>query len=118
MMINQDDDSDLRRLIAPAQGAKALAEVLRDPEIGGFEVKTLLDKPSYKVNEEIQSFFNDRERDDLSLVYFSCHGIKDEERQLYFATTNTSRRLSDATAISANFVNSQFCQQDDVSKSF
>lgn len=48
MMINQDDDSDLRRLIAPAQDAKALAEVLRDPEIGGFEVKTLLDKPSYK----------------------------------------------------------------------
>ena len=73
--------------------------------IGGFEVKTLLDEPSYKVNEEIQAFFSDRGRDDLLLLYFSCHGIKDEEGQLYFATSNTSRKLLDATAISANFVN-------------
>ena len=98
-------DPDLQKLIAPAQDAEALANVLQDPNIGGFEVKTLLDEPSYKVNEEIQTFFSDRGRDDLLLLYFSCHGIKDEEGQLYFATLNTSRKLLDATAISANFVN-------------
>ena len=98
-------DPDLQKLIAPAQDAEALANVLQDANIGGFEVKTLLDEPSYKVNEEIQAFFSDRGRDDLLLLYFSCHGIKDEEGQLYFATSNTSRKLLDATAISANFVN-------------
>jgi hypothetical protein len=98
-------DPDLQKLIAPAQDAEALANILKDPTIGDFEVRTLLDEPSYKVNEEIQAFFSDRGREDLLLLYFSCHGIKDEEGQLYFATSNTSRKLLDATAISANFVN-------------
>ena len=39
------------------------------------------------------------------LLYFSCHGIKDEDGQLYFAATNTRRKLLDATAISAHFEN-------------
>jgi hypothetical protein len=102
---SQYADPDLQKLIAPAQDAEALANILKDPNIGSFDVKTLLDEPSYKVNEEIQAFFSDRGREDLLLLYFSCHGIKDEEGQLYFATSNTSRKLLDATAISANFVN-------------
>jgi hypothetical protein len=98
-------DSDLQKLVAPAQDAQALASVLKDRTIGGFDVKILLNEPSYKVNEEIETFFNERQRGDLLVVYFSCHGIKDEDGQLYFATTNTRRKLLGSTAVSANFVN-------------
>jgi uncharacterized caspase-like protein len=39
------------------------------------------------------------------LLYVSCHGIKDLNGILYFATSDTNRKLLRATAISANFVN-------------
>jgi len=101
----QYEDADLRQLVAPAQDAEALARVLADPTIGDFEVQTLLNEPSYKVNRTIEAFFADRKRDDLLLLYFSGHGIKDEEGRLYFATTDTQRKLLRATAIPATLVN-------------
>ena len=54
---NEYHDADFQKLIAPAQDAKALASVLKDPAIGDFEVKVILNEPSYKVNEEIEAFF-------------------------------------------------------------
>ena len=82
-------DSDLRRLRAPAQDAERLAGVLADPAIGGFEVKTLLNEPSHLLNLAIEDFFADRHRDDLLLLYVSCHGVKDDDGRLYFAAGNT-----------------------------
>lgn len=97
-------DADLRRLVAPAQDAEALSRVLADPSIGGFEVKMLLNKPSHKVNQAIETFFADRKREDLILLYFSGHGIKDEEGRFYFATTDTRRQMLRTTAIPATLV--------------
>lgn len=99
------EDVGLSQLIAPPQDAESLARVLRDPSIGGFEVKTLLNEPSYKINQEIEVFFSDRKLNDLLLVYFSSHGIKDSEGRLHFATINTRRNLLHSTAVSANLVN-------------
>ncbi|MCP4541177.1 MAG: SUMF1/EgtB/PvdO family nonheme iron enzyme [Chloroflexi bacterium] len=98
-------DPDLRQLVAPTQDAKVLARVLQDPAIGGYEVQSLLNEPSHKVTQAIEAFFIERKRDDLLLLYFSGHGIKDEDGQLYFSTTNTRRKLLRSTGISANFVN-------------
>ena len=71
-------DPDFRQLVAPAQYAEALARVLKDPAVGGFEVQTLLNKPWYEVNPAIETFFADRSPEDLLLLYFSGHGVKDE----------------------------------------
>ncbi len=98
-------DPGLRRLRAPAKDAQALATVLRDPGIGGFEVRTLLNEPAHVVNLAVEEFFADRRPDDLLLVHFSCHGIKDEDGELYFAATNTTLRALGATAVAADFVN-------------
>jgi hypothetical protein len=108
LIVASDDYSDpgLRRLRAPAQDAEALTRVLRDPNIGGFEVRTLLNAPAFEVNEAVAEFFaTNRHPDDLLLVHFSCHGVKDEDGELYFATTNTRLRLLAATAVAAEFVN-------------
>jgi uncharacterized caspase-like protein len=104
------EDSDLRQLSAPANDAEALARVLRDPRLCGFEVTTLLNRPSREACEQIERFFIDRKRDDLLLLYFSCHGIKDDDGLLYFAAPDTrliehSRPLR-STALSADFVRS------------
>jgi uncharacterized RDD family membrane protein YckC len=98
-------DPGLRRLRAPASDAQALAAVLRDPQIGGFEVRTLLNEPAHEVNEAVEEFFADRAPDDLLLVHFSCHGVKDEGGQLHFATANTKLLRLGATAVAAEFVN-------------
>jgi hypothetical protein len=98
-------DPGLRQLRAPASDAKALAGVLRDPRIGEFEVRTLLNKPAFVISEAVEEFFDDRSRDDLLLLHFSCHGVKDEGGDLYFAAANTKLRRLGATAVAAEFVN-------------
>ena len=69
------NDPDLQNLAAAGQDAEALSSVLKNPDIGGFEVRVLENQPTYKINEEVETFFDDRYRDDLLLLYFSCHGI-------------------------------------------
>jgi len=86
---DQYSDPGLRRLRAPAVDARALAGVLRDPGIGGFEVRTLLNEPAHMVNLAVEEFFADRRPSDLLLVHFSGHGVKDEDGELYFAAPNT-----------------------------
>src|SRR3978361_1654916 len=98
-------DKGLRQLRAPAGDAQALAAVLRDPMIGDFDVRTLLNEPAHEVNLAVEEFFADRRPDDLLLVHFSCHGIKDEDGELYFAAGNTQLRRLGATAVAADFVN-------------
>jgi hypothetical protein len=102
---DQYSDPGLRRLRAPAADAQALASVLREPEIGAFEVRTLLNEPAHEVNLAVEEFFAERRADDLLLMHFSCHGIKDEDGELYFAMTNTRLRRLAATAVAAEFVN-------------
>ena len=98
-------DAGLRRLRAPASDARALAGVLQDPAIGGFDVRTLLNQPAYEVALAIEEFFADRVADDLLLLHLSCHGVKDEDGELYFAMANTALRRLAATGVAAEFVN-------------
>jgi hypothetical protein len=98
-------DPGLLQLRAPSSDAEALAVVLRDPQIGGFDVRTVIDEPAHHINLAVEEFFADRHPDDLLLVHFSCHGVKDEEGELYFATRDTQLRRLGATAVAADFVN-------------
>lgn len=102
---NQYEDPELSQLQAPVQDSEALARVLSDPEIGGFEVQTLLNAPSFEVNQRIETFFKECKRNDLLLLYFSGHGIKDDSGKLYFAASNSKRKLLHSTAVPAAFVN-------------
>lgn len=99
-------DPVLRQLIAPAQDAEVLAQVLNDPAICGFEVQTVLNEPRHQVEEHIETFFgNCDDRNDLLLLYFSGHGVTDDDGLLYYAACNTQHKKLRSTAVSANFVN-------------
>ena len=97
-------DQGLKQLRAPAQDAAALAGVLRDPQIGDFEVEVVRNASADHMRRRIQGFFNDRRRDDTLVLHFSCHGLKSESGELYFAAGDTEPRLLDATAVPAQFV--------------
>jgi hypothetical protein len=98
-------DPGLRRLRAPAVDAEALARVLGDEAIGGFDVRTMLNESTAVVNEAVEEFFADRHPDDLLLLHFSGHGVKDDNGELYLATPSTKLNRLGATAVSAEFVN-------------
>jgi hypothetical protein len=98
-------DPGLRRLRAPTHDAEALADVLHDPAIGDFDVRTVLNQPAHEVDRAIEGFFAERSPDDLLLLHFSGHGVKDENGDLYFAAADTDLTLLGATAVSAEFVN-------------
>jgi len=85
------EDTGLRQLTAPAHDAEALAAVLADGEIAGFQVTTLINEPHYRVGESISELYRDRRRDDLTVLYFTCHGLKDDDGRLYLATVNSRR---------------------------
>ncbi|MFG1642603.1 caspase family protein [Amycolatopsis sp. NPDC049252] len=97
-------DPALRRLTAPGGDARALAEVLSDPAIAGFEVTTLVDQPHHVVGEAIGEFYRGRRRDELTLLYFTGHGVKDDDGRLYLAMANTRRDSLMFTALAAEQV--------------
>lgn len=101
------ENEALGRLRSPARDAKDLAEVLEDPEIGDFEVTTLLDGRHHEVTRAIEHFFLDRRRDDLLLLHLSCHGLKNHHGELHFAAADTDRRLLASTSVPAQFVHQQ-----------
>jgi chaperonin GroEL len=102
------EDQTLARLRAPSQDVDRLAAILEAPEVGGFtSVAVLQDRTDYQLRMAIEEMLAERERDDLVLVYFSCHGLVDLQRRLYFATTNTQQRRPAGTAVSRTFVNEQ-----------
>lgn len=105
LIASSEFESDsLKRLRAPPVDVERLADVLQRSDVGGFEVKTIVNQPRTTVEEAIQEFFEDRKRDDLALLYFAGHGLKNDTNNLYFATTDTKRRRLEATAISSRFI--------------
>jgi len=101
------EDPGLRMLRAPARDAEALARVLQDPEIGNFEVRTVLNQPAHVVSLAVEEFFADRKPDDLLVLHFSGHGVKDDSGELYFAAADTRLLRLESTSVSAAFVNRQ-----------
>ncbi len=100
-------DPKLQRLRAPAADAQALAGVLSDPSIGGFGVELAVDEDEAKLRRHLARFFSDRRPDDLLLVHFSCHGIKDASGELYMAAADTETELLSATGIPSRWFNEQ-----------
>lgn len=98
-------DPSLQQLRAPGHDARDLADVLRNPQIGGFSVQTLINAPHGKLLEAIEEFCTDRRPDDQLLIYLSCHGVLDQRGRLYYAATDTRRYRAAATAVASAWLN-------------
>jgi formylglycine-generating enzyme required for sulfatase activity/uncharacterized caspase-like protein len=99
----------LNPLPAAVKDIEALRRVLQDPEMGGFdEVKTLANPEPHAMQLAIETLFDSRAKDDLVLLFFSGHGIKDDGGRLYFASRSTRKNAKEnlikSTAVPASFV--------------
>jgi Caspase domain len=103
---NKYDSQNFSKLEAPAVDAQRLAELLRDPKIGGYEVSLLIDKPNYEIKIEVEKFFKNRGKNDFSLLYFAGHGHKSmKDGLLYLTTINSDPELLQATTVPSTFIN-------------
>jgi WD40 repeat protein len=106
-------DHRLRQLKSPPHDASELGKVLGDPEIGGFDVAILANRPAHEVRRAVSTFFSNRDHGDVLLLHFACHGEKSEDGDLYLVTSDTDLDDLDGTALEAAFV----CKKMDRSRS-
>jgi hypothetical protein len=107
LLIATDTYSDhtFRQLRTPRADAEALAALLADEKIGGYEVLPIVHNGEASVvSLAVEDFLADAHRDDLLLLYISGHGIKDDAGRLYLPTTNSRNNRLASTAISAQFI--------------
>lgn len=98
-------DQTLARLKAPDVDVGALRDILKDTQVGGFDdVDILFNSDSSNVRRVISEFYHRKSRDDLLLLYFSGHGVLDENGRLYLAVKDSDHDYLRASAISAGFV--------------
>jgi hypothetical protein len=102
--IDRYDDAALHQLAAPGADAEALAEVLGDPALGGFEVEVVRNPTSSALAERVERTLTERHPSDLVLLHFSGHGLKDDAGELHLAATNTVPGLLGSTAVDAAWV--------------
>jgi WD domain, G-beta repeat len=98
------NDGAFDQLRAPVHDADKLSTVLGDPRIGGFAVTVLTDRPVDRLRRETESFLAGRSREELLVVYLSCHGILDKRNVLHFVAVDTSKELLASTGIEAQWL--------------
>ncbi|MFJ6052741.1 PQQ-binding-like beta-propeller repeat protein [Streptomyces sp. NPDC092307] len=98
------DHPELPALRSPEVDCTRLDAVLRDPEIGAFEVQTLIDADRSTLERAIGEFFLTARGDDVRLLYLSCHGILSRNDKLHFAIRQTDPERPAYTTISAAYI--------------
>lgn len=106
---NYEHPDDLKPLVSAPKDVAAMQRILLNAQMGEFsEVIPLIDPDTMQMQEAIETLYRDRAKDDLVLLFFSGHGIKDDSGNLYFSTRVTRKtpkgELIKSTAVPARFV--------------
>jgi branched-chain amino acid transport system substrate-binding protein len=96
----------LRPISSAILDVEAMRRVLEHPDMGAFDQVTVLPNPDKgSMEKAVEVLFADRKRDDLVLLYFSGHGLKDQKARFFLSTRDTGRdqkgNFSLATALAA-----------------
>ncbi len=101
----------LNPLPAAVKDVEAMQQVLLHPEIGGFtetDIMVLKNPQRQDMEEAIENLFAHRQKDDLLVLFFSGHGIKDDTGRLFLATRSTRKTprgdLIRSSAVAASVV--------------
>ena len=108
LIIGNSEYSQLSKLVTPVEDVRALANVLMDPQIGGFQaVQTLIDRPFSELQRQIAYFYDGHHTDDLLLLYFSGHGLLDKSECLYLTTIESNPINPSANSIEGEWIAKQ-----------
>ncbi|AFY56798.1 EAL domain-containing protein [Rivularia sp. PCC 7116] len=106
-----DYEYELNPLPGALKDVDAMQRVLQHPGMGDFPVENIkvLKNPQIpNMSMEIEKIFSNSGKDDLVLLYFSGHGIKDDNGDLYLASSQTYKhpngQLITSSTVPASFV--------------
>ncbi|MGB3590827.1 MAG: caspase family protein, partial [Nonlabens sp.] len=92
-------------LSAPVKDVAALQRVLANPEMGHFdEVKTLTNPGLVEMRREIGTLFSTSQKDDLVLLFFSGHGVTDDDYRLYLTTKASAKDTFKFDSLEASYI--------------
>ncbi|WP_228058113.1 caspase, EACC1-associated type [Nostoc sp. LEGE 12447] len=101
----------LNPLPGAVKDVEAMQQVLLHPEMGGFtetDIMVLKNPQRQDMEEAIENLFAHRQKDDLLVLFFSGHGIKDDTGRLFLATRTTRKTprgdLIRSSAVAASVV--------------
>ncbi|HEY9696663.1 MAG TPA: caspase family protein [Trichocoleus sp.] len=101
----------LNPLPGAVKDVEAMRQMLLHSDMGGFsesDIMLLKNPERQEAEMAIETLFSSRHTNDLVLLYFSGHGIKDDLGSLHLATRTTRKNskgeLIRSTAVSAKFV--------------
>ena len=104
---------ELNSLPGAVKDVDAMKRVLQHPDMGDFppeNIKILKNPKQLDMAVAIEALFSSCQKNDLVLLYFSGHGIKDENGYLYLTSHQTSKhsngQLITSTTVAASFVHS------------
>lgn len=99
----------LRPISSAILDVEAMRRVLEHPDMGAFDqhqVKVLPNPDKGSMEKAVEDLFANRQRDDLVLLYFSGHGLKDQKARFFLSTRDTGRDQNGdfrrATALAAS----------------
>lgn len=105
LLIGNDDyrDADLQRLIAPWDDVVGLKDALED--VGDFDTMSpLYNADLASVQTGVTRLFSGAGPDDLILLYYTGHGVRGKNGDLFFALPDTDVDLLPANALAAAFI--------------
>ncbi|NCS06323.1 MAG: ABC transporter substrate-binding protein [Microcystis aeruginosa G13-07] len=80
----------LRPISSAILDVEAMRRVLEHPDMGAFDQVTVLPNPDKgSMEKAVEDLFANRQRDDLVLLYFSGHGLKDQDAKFFLSTRDT-----------------------------
>ena len=102
---------ELNPLPGALKDVDAIQRVLQHPDMGYFSpnnIKVLKNPQIPNMGMEIEKIFSNCQKHDLVLLYFSGHGIKDDNGNLYLASSQTCKhpngQLITSSTVAASFV--------------
>ncbi len=104
-------DYELNPLAGALKDVDAMQRVLQHPDMGDFSpdnIKVLKNPQIPNMGMEIEKIFSNCQKNDLVLLYFSGHGIKDDNGNLFLASSQTCKhpngQLITSSTVAASFV--------------
>ena len=98
--VSEYQDEKLLSLPNAINDISAFERVLSNENIGGFDDVSKLSNPTHsEIRTAIAELFADKHAEDIILLYFSGHGVKDEDDILYLAAQNTFFHLPEGSAM-------------------
>ncbi len=98
----------LADLEGPANDVPLMFAAITDERRGLFkpdDVRRLPERPIQELREEIEGFFADATRNDVLVFYYSGHGVRNANNQLFLCAADTVLARMNATALGSRWLN-------------